>query len=229
MRRTCSTAVAIGVSCAIFFFLFIAVGCGSSSSNAKIRLINAAPIGANVDMLIDSKSVANDIAYGSASSYASVNAGSRHLQLEPTGSNSAFSDVTITLKGSTDTSIVAASGPSSGEFTLTDNNTAPSSGNISLRVINASPFLGTCDVYIVTAGTSINAQTPTFTSVANASASGYSTVAAGTYQVFFTLPGSKTIVVSTASLSFTSGQIRTIMALDGPSGGVTTSVLSDLN
>ena len=48
-------------------------------------------------------------------------------------------------------------------------------------------------------------------------------------QVFFTLPGSKTIVVSTASLSFSSGQVRTIMALDGPSGGVTTSVLSDLN
>jgi uncharacterized protein DUF4397 len=229
MRRTCSTAVAIGVSCAIFFFLFIAVGCGSSSSNAKIRLINAAPIGANVDMLIDSKSVANDIAYGSASSYASVNAGSRHLQLEPTGSNSAFSDVTITVKGSTDTSVVAASGPASGEFSVTDNNTAPSAGNISLRIINASPFLGTCDAYIVTAGSSINSQTPTYTSVANASASGYTTLAAGTYQVFFTVPGSKTIVVSTSSLSFSSGQIRTIMVLDGQNGGVTTSVVSDLN
>lgn len=229
MRRTCKTAVAISVCCATFLFLFIATGCGSSSSNAKIRLVNAAPIGSNVDMLIDGKNVASNTAYGSASTYASVNAGSRHLQLEPTGSSSAFSDQTLTLKGNTSTSVVAASGPSSGEFSITDNNTAPSSGNVSLRVINASPFLGTCDVYIVTAGTSINSQTATYTSVANASASGYTTLAAGTYQAFFTLPGTKTIVVSTASLSFSSGQVRTIMALDGPSGGVTTAVLSDLN
>ncbi len=220
MRRMWKTAVAIGVSCVIV----LATGCGSST--AKLRLLNAFPIQANVDMLIDGKVVASGITYAAASSYVSVDAGSRRLQLEPSGTNSPFVDQTISVSSGSNSTVVASS---NGAVVVSDDNKAPASGNISLRVINASSTLGTADAYIVTSGTGIAGTTPTFSKVTFPSGSGYQTFAAGSYQVIFTLPGQQSAVVSTTSLSFTSGQVRTIVALNGATGGFATAVLTDLN
>ena len=112
---------------------------------------------------------------------------------------------------------------------FTDNNTAPPSGNIKIRVINASPTLGTADVYIVASGTSIAGLSPTFSNLAYQAASGYQTLAAGSYQVVFTPPGQQFAEITTSAQSFASGQIRSVVALDAQNGGFTTAVLSDLN
>ena len=220
MRRMLKTAVGIGVFCLII----LATSCGSST--AKLRLLNAFPIQANIDMVVDGKVVASGIAYAAASSYVSVDAGSRHLQLEPSGTNSPFVDQTITVTSGSNSTVVASS---NGTIVVSDDNKAPSSGNISLRVINASSTLGTADAYIVSSGSGIGGTTPTFSKVTFPSASGYQTFAAGSYQVIFTLPGQQSAVVSTTSLSFSSGQVRTIVALNGQTGGFTTAVLTDLN
>jgi hypothetical protein len=52
---------------------------------------------------------------------------------------------------------------------------------------------------------------------------------AGSYQVEFAQAGSKNVLINSNALSFSAGQIRTIVALDNPSGGYTTAVLADLN
>jgi hypothetical protein len=54
-------------------------------------------------------------------------------------------------------------------------------------------------------------------------------VAAGSYQIEFAQAGSKNVLINSNAISFTAGQIRTVVALDNPSGGFTTAVLSDLN
>ncbi len=218
MRRFVVAAVAIGVSCALLF----ATGCGSSS--AKLRLVNAIPVQSNLDMLIDGKDVAAAIPYGAASPYVSVSTGSRHLQIEPTGQSNPFVDQTISLSSGY-SSVLETSG---GTNILVDTNTTPSSGNVSIRVINASTNIGTADVYIVTSGTGIGT-TPTFSSVAFPSATGYQSVAAGAYQVIFTSPGTTNIIFSTGSLQFASGQVRSVVSLDGQTGGITNSVLADFN
>jgi Domain of unknown function (DUF4397) len=229
MRRTCSAAVIVGVSCVLAIFLILfATGCGGSNG-AHVRLVNAVPIQSNIDMLIDGKNVASGIAYGMASGYVSVGSGSRHLQIEPSGTSSPFTDEDVTLSSGSSNTVVATSGAANDALVLTDDNTTPSSGNISLRVINAAQNLSTVDVYVVTAGTNISSVGPTYSNVTVGSATGYSTVAAGSYQVIFTLPATKAVLLSTTSLSFTSGQVRTVIALDGQSGGLTTSVITDLN
>jgi hypothetical protein len=96
-------------------------------------------------------------------------------------------------------------------------------------VINASPTLGSADVYIVTSGTSIAGMTPTVSNLAYQAASGYQSLAAGSYQVVFTPPGQQLPVVTTNAQSFASGQVRTVVALDAQGGGFTTAVLSDKN
>ncbi len=220
MRRLLFAAVALGVSCV----LLLATGCGSST--AHIRLLNAIPIQSNLDMLIDSKDVASAIAYGAASGYVSASTGSRHLQIEPSGGSTTIVDQNVSISSGSFTTVFESS---AGPVVLTDNNSAPSSGNINLRVINASSNIGSADVYIVTSGTGIGSANPNFSGVSFPSATGYSSVSAGSYQVIFTFPGTTSTKFSSSAMSFSSGQVRTIVALDGQSGGITASVLSDAN
>ena len=220
MRRLLFAAVALGVSCV----LLLATGCGSST--AHVRLLNALPIQSNLDMLIDSKDVASAVAYGAASAYVSASSGSRQLQIEPSGGSTSIVNQTISISSGSFTTVLESG---AGPVVLTDNNTAPSSGNINLRVINASSNIGSADIYIVSSGTGIGSATPNFSGVSFPSATGYSTVSAGSYQVIFTFPGTTTPEFTSSAVSFTSGQVRTIVVLDGQSGGITTSVLSDAN
>ena len=205
-------------------FILLTTACGSSS--AQIRLLNAVPSQSSLDMLIDSKDTAPSVTYGAASAYSSVSSGSRHLQIEASGSSTVLADQTISV-GSGSSNTVLDTG--SGATLLTDNNSSPSSGNFTLRVINGSSVLGTADVYIVTAGTDISSLSPTYSSVAFASATGYSSLTAGSYQVIFTAPGQKFATISSSPTSFSSGQVRTVVGLDGQSGGFTTAVLADKN
>jgi Domain of unknown function (DUF4397) len=204
--------------------LFVATGCGSSSAN--VRLMNAFVGQSSLDMLINNNSAASSVIYGAASGYASVSSGSPTLQIENTGTTNVLVNQSISLGSGSDSTILATG---SGVVVLTDNNSAPSSGNIKIRVINASPTLGTADVYIVPSGSGITPGNPTFASLASQAASGYDSLAAGSYEVIFTQPGQAFAVINSNPLSFSSGQIRSIVGLDGQNGGFTTAVLSDLN
>jgi hypothetical protein len=204
----------------------ILIACGSGS--ARIRLINADPSQSSLDLSIDSKAVASAsaLAWGSASGYSSVSSGSRHLQVEASGTSNVISDQTLSLSSASDTSVLFTN---SGAMILSDNNSTPSSGNVSLRVINAASRLGTADVYVVAAGTNLATVSPTFSGLTFPLASAYTTVAAGSYQIIFTLPGQKFGWITSSSLVFSSGQVRTVIGLNGQTGGFTVSVLSDLN
>lgn len=213
------TAVSL-MSCAMLF----SIGCGGSGS-AHVRLANALPTQSNLEMLIDGNDLASSVPYGSASGYSSVSSGSRHLQLEPAGATNILIDQNITV-GSGNNTVLATS---SGATVLADNSTTPTSGDISIRAINASSTLGTADVYIVSSSTDITTVSATASNVGFTSATAYQTVAAGSYVVIFTQPGQKVPIISSSPLSFSSGQVRSVMGLDGQNGGFTTSVLADLN
>lgn len=219
MRPKLSWAVPTSVFCAVLF----ATGCGSSS--AHVRVLNAIPIQSNIDMLIDTKDVAAAIPYGSASGYITLTPGSRHLQIEATGSSAPFVDQNISVSsGSYDTILDTSNGPT----VFTDNHSTPSSANVSLRVINASTTLGPADVYVVTSGSGLGS-TATFSNVGVPTATGYTTQAGGSYIVYFTTPGTTNVLLSTGTLTLSSGQVRTVVAIDGQTGGDTTTVLPDLN
>lgn len=214
--------VAIG----LFALAAVLVNTGCASSSSRVRLMNAFVGQSSLDMLINSKTVASGVIYGSASGYASVSSGSPNLQIENTGTTNVLVNQSISIPSKGDNTILATG---SGIVVLTDNNTAPSSGNIEIRVINASATLGAADVYIVPSGTGITPGSPTVASLPYQSASGYQSLAAGSYEVIFTQPGQAFAVIDSNPLSFSAGQIRSIVGLDGQNGGFTTAVLSDLN
>ena len=218
--------------CAVLGLIALAsftIGCGSSS-NAKIRLVNATPDENSLDLLVDTKSVASGVGYGAASAYASVSSGTRHLQVEPSGTTNVLIDTSSSIGSGSNLTLVSLtfSFNISGVL-LTDDNSAPTSGNFKLRIFNASPGMGAQDVYVVTFGTDINSIDPTFSSLGFGSAAAYSALTAGDYDVFFTSPGQKSISLDSGKLTFSAGQIRTLLALNNPSGAFMSTLLTDAN
>lgn len=213
------------LACALFF----STGCGSGSAN--LRLANAIPTQSSLDMLVDGNADASAVAYGSASAYASVGSGSRHIQIEPNGGSTILLDESISLASGSNSTLLVANGSMPVSLLLTDDSTAPATGDFAIRAVNASAGLGTADVYIVPSGTNIQSGSisATASNVAFPSATAYQTLSAGTYQVIFTAPGQKIPLITSSPLSFSAGQVRSLIGLDGQNQGFTTAILSDLN
>jgi hypothetical protein len=149
--------------------------------------------------------------------------------VEPNNSTTPIIDTTITFSTGSNVSLISANysyNPMS--IVLNDDNSAPPSGDFKLRILNVSPGMGAQDVYVVTSGTDINSSNPVFSSLGFGSASSYVTLGAGSYDVVFTPPGSKFVnLTSTNTLS--AGQIRTVLALNNPTGSFEATILADVN
>lgn len=206
-------------------------GCGSSS--ARFRYVQASTgTPSAVDVQVDGKNVLTDIGYGLPGSYQKVTSGSRTIGIFQTGTttNPYFSG-SVSL-GSGDTTLISENVFSS--FTLapyTDDNSAPASGNVKLRFINAGPSVGSVDIYVVATGTGIGGLSPQL-SLTYPNASGYVSIAAGSYDVVMTQAGTQNIVSGlNVSYSFTAGQVRTLVIIDSSLGGgpYNQLVLDDLN
>lgn len=186
----------------------------------------------NVAVLLNNTILQTSLAYNTPTSYVSQLPGGYVLHVEPSGSSTALINQPVLFQPANFYTIIAAeaafASPTLAAIVLTDDNSAPSSGNMKLRIVNASPDFGNLDAYAVAPGSSIQSATPTISNLPFESASAYQGLAAGTYQVYFTLAGQKNVIVNSGTLNFTAGQIRTIVLLDSASG-YTATVLPDLN
>jgi hypothetical protein len=85
------------------------------------------------------------------------------------------------------------------------------------------------DIYVLPQGTDINSVSPTVSSLAFGAASEYQSLTAGTYEVFFVVPGTKLAFIDTGALTLASGQVRTMLALNTSDNGYTFTTLNDVN
>lgn len=203
-------------------------GCGSST--AKVRVMNASPGQGSITATVGGTSVATDLAYATASGYTSVSSGSATLKVEQSSTSNSIIDQSISLTSKDDYTILVANYSTSvAVVTLTDNNSSPSSGDCNLRIVQAAPGLQTADVYVVAPGTSLSSVSPNVSSLSFESASSYLPLTAGTYEVYFTATGQKVAYIDSGPLSLSTGQVRTLVGLDGSAGGYTSALLSDVN
>lgn len=211
--------------------LYLAAGlAGCGSSTAKARIVNASPGEGAITATIGGTSVASSLDYGTGSSYATVSSGSVSLKVEQSSTSNSVLDETVSLTSkSTYTILLANYSTSVTAVTLTDNNSSPSSGQFNLRIVQAAPSLGAADVYVVSPGTSLSSTAASVTNLSFESASTYLPFAAGTYEIYFTPTGQKTASIDSGAISFSSGEVRTVVGLNGSNGGFTTTVLDDLN
>jgi Domain of unknown function (DUF4397) len=196
------------------------IGCGGSGGT-QVRLMNAFNGQSSLNLLVNNSTIASGVGFGAASGYAGASSGSQGVQI--TAGSTTLLNVTLNINGGSNNTVLATL---SGATVFADNKSTPPSNDIQIRAINASSSLGSVDVYIVAPNTDLSSVKPNAT-LAFQQASSYVTLAAGSYQIEFTQTGSKLPIVNTGSLSFSAGQIRTVVSLDGH--GFSASVLSDLN
>ena len=227
--KLCAAVLGLGL-------VLATLSCGTGGSSAELRVLLASPSVSSVDVYIDSKIVSTSLAYSANTGYLSVTSGTRHLQVMLAGSTTAIVDESVSIASAAEaTVIVEGVTPTISGLTLTDNNTAPAADTVGLRLVNASPFMGTADVYVVEAGSSLVSGQPTVPELADGAVSSYQTLTipsgstTQTFSVFFTEPGTTHAVLATGPITFSSGQNRTIVALNNLSGGVTFTTLADLN
>jgi hypothetical protein len=224
-----SRGFAVGIGVLSLGLIFISAGCGGGSGQTQFRVVQATPDESSVNVLVDGANVASGVNYGAATSYLTISSGTRHIQIEPTNSSTPVVDQNDSFTKSTNSTMVVANrSPNITGILFADNTTAPASGDFSVRIINAAPSLGTVDVYVVTSGTSISDVSPTISGLAFQAGSTYTSLTAGNYQIFFTIPGTKFVDATTGTITFTAGQNRSIVILNASGGGFTTLTLADL-
>jgi hypothetical protein len=215
-----------------FCALLLTLGCssGGSSSGTRLRVMHASPDESSLDVLIDTKMQGNPISYGTNTGYLSISSGSRHIQLEPIGTTNPVIDQTINFAANTDSTMLALNFAANiSTLLLTDDNSAPTTNDFKLRLVNAAPIMGPVDIYVVAPGTDLTNVAPNVTSLAFSNASSYLSLPNGTYEIFFTLPGTVASLIDTGSITYATGQVRTIVALDNQGAGFTSVTLKDVN
>ena len=224
-------------SVAVASLLLFTNACGSSSSSsasAQLRILDASPQQQSINLLLDNNSVQTGIVSQSASAYTSEPAGSHTVQIEASGTTTSLVTQNITLNSGSSYTILAVE-PSFASTSLTmslltDDNSAPASGDFKLRIINASPdFGGNVDAYITAPGAGISGATPSVSNLAFQAGSSYQSLTAGSYEVYFSVAGQGVISVDSGPLTFTAGQVRTLVLLDNFGSGFTSALLADLN
>ena len=208
---------------ALTMFQGCSKGGGGASSPSGVRLVNATTDYASLDMLltgtVPASAVATAVTSGSASSYATINAGAATFSLEGTGSGVPAAQTTLTLASGVDYTLVAyTSGQVLQIMPLLDNEVAPASGDGKIRISNLSPDAGSVNVYMASDGGDLSTASALASFVTGTT--GYFVVNKGTYHIWVTGTADKTdLRLDIPSVVISDQQILTLI-LTSTAGGV---------
>ena len=196
-------------------------GCGDSNNDeARVRVFHASPDAPNVDVLIDGGRILENVPYTVASDFLGVDAGDRRIQVNVTGTDTTAIDAHVVLADDTDYMIVAADKVANiTPLVFTADRSRPESGSARVRVLHAAPSAPNVDVYVTAPDAGIANAQPVLSNVPFKALSDYLTVPAGTYDVFVTPRGTKTIAIQAKGLVIGDQLVATVAALDAVGGG----------
>jgi hypothetical protein len=199
---------------------------------SRVRVVHASPDAPDVDVLVDDAEVLSDVPYLAASGYLETTDGEHNLKVNAAGTTTTVIDADVTLTDGTDYTVIASGLVAQIEpIVLQDDNTAPAAGSVRVRAIHGAPGAPAVDVYVTAPGADLATATPALTGVDFGDVSSYLEVPAGDYQVRVTPAGTKTVAIDSGALTLSSGQVRTVIAVDAAGGGAPFDllVLADLN
>lgn len=203
----------------------------SPEPTAQLRVVHASPDAPNVDVLVDAATPLTNVPFRAFSPFLDVEAGERRIRVRAAGTATTVIDANVDLAADQPYTVIAT-GLVAGiqPLVLEDDLTAPAAGQVKVRVVHAAPAAAGVDVYVTAPGADLATATPVLTNVPFRGFSGYLTIPAGEYQIRVTGTGTTTVAID-ATVTFTAGQIRTIVATDAPGGGgpLAPVVLTDLN
>lgn len=189
-----------------------------------------------MDIWVDGTAVVKDSTFKDVSDYISLPVGPHAVAVRPTGATAGMpATATGTATVSTGTAITGAIVQEEAGLRLemlSDNLSAPPTGEAKVRIIQSAPNLGAVSASLTPLATTPSPAVQSavtaiqIPNIAFASASAYTPLASGTYQLVVNHPGSSQVLVSGDNLPVSAGAVVSVVVL-GASTGPTIEVLSD--
>ncbi|HEY1093026.1 MAG TPA: DUF4397 domain-containing protein, partial [Burkholderiaceae bacterium] len=201
-------------------------GGGSNSGTAQVRLVNASVGYSSLDYAVGGTAVSTAIGYAKAGDYKGVDTGATASQVQTGGTT--LASLTPTLAGGSHYSVIAYGWSGALKTTLLlEEETAPTaSGTAKLLVLNLAPDAGTVDTYLTASTDTLDAATPTASSVAGGSSSGYLSVNSGTYRLRITAAGARgDLRLDIPSITLDSQKVHTLIITPTQGGKLVNAVL----
>lgn len=192
---------------------FALTGCGDDNDNpvapvsqASVMVVHASPNAPAVDLLVDNIIQGTGLAYPSNTAYLGVNAGTRNVKVNVTGTTTTVINADLALTAGAHYTVFAADSVSKiAPVVLTDDLSMPASGKAHVRFVHLSPNAPAVDV-AVTGGPIL------FSNVAFKSGAAFLPVNAGTYDLEVRVAGTSTVALSVPGVALQAGKIYTVFA-----------------
>jgi hypothetical protein len=198
----------------------------AASANAqtgRIRVVHASPDAPAVDVLVDGAKVLERLPFHEYSEYLPVSPGVHEVRVNVAGTNTTVLQAAPTVEAGRDYTAIAAGfagkAPALELLLLTDDNALPASGNIKVRVVHGAPSAPGVDVYVSTPFETLENKTPALSNVPFKGVSPYLSLPVSLYQARVAVAGTKTIAIDSHRLVTWNQIVRTIVAVDAPTGG----------
>ncbi len=192
---------------------------------ATVRVVNAAPGAASVDVLLDELPLASGVAFASTSGCLVIGPGTKTLVVRLAGSATDLDSLEPRFERDTSYTVLITGGAGSvATAVLADAPDAPAAGHTGLRAINAASTAGALDVHLDPPGMPLGSAL--IASLAPGASSPFVDVPAGDAHVRFTGAGTTALVADAGTLSLPSAGATTVIAVPSASGGAPVGVLS---
>ncbi len=190
----------------------------ASAGVARLRVVHAEPHVSEMDVLVDGTEVVSGLSYLAATDYLEVSSGSHEVWYQVGGMGTMDATYGSFAAGAEYTVLPCCVRFPSGGHLFRDDNSEPTVGNARVRIIDYASVSSGVKVYLTAPGVDLTAATPTAT-INITDATEYIEVPAGDYQIRITAWDSDIIAMDSGTLTFSAGQVRTLVATDAPGGG----------
>ena len=190
----------------------------AATVNANIRLANATASALDFVQGTTALTGGSNLAFGTSSACASVNATTPNLSVRVNGTTTALPGFTPTLQAGTSYTVIAYPSGANTAFATLTNIFTPTAGQAGFRVFNASGIVTAFDAFVTTQGAPLG--TATVSNVLNAANSAFVSVPAGSQQIRLTATGLTVVLLDMGAQTLTAGQNYTLV-IAPPSSGQT--------
>jgi hypothetical protein len=200
--------------------MLLVVGCQSvagSTPETQVRVIDASYNAPAVNVNISSTPIAANIAAGTITNYAILGVQNSTASVYPASSKTATATASASGTfgaGQQHSVYITNSGSTYAATILTDQDTAAPSGSVSVRFLQQALSTGAVDIYFVPSGGTLADTDALLSDVTTGTITSYINVPAGTYTVVVTAAGSTTSKYTSASMTLSSGAVRTMLIMD---------------
>jgi hypothetical protein len=205
---TCTAACALLPVC----------GCQSLETPQQSSLLRVMDASANApasNLLVNGVEEFANVSSPSISNYAPVNTGSSTLTVQTAGTTTGGIASPLDAEAGQEYSLLMLDqGTSYVTSIVADQSVAAPSTEVSLRFITNTPVAGALDIYMVPSGGTIAKATPVESHLVSGTVSAYVNLIAGDYDLIVTGAGSTVAKFTDTGLTFSSGQVRTLLLAD---------------